>query len=67
MRAGRFACAILAGFAWAASADSPIAIAFPRPGARLPGIARVYCIGAVPTVISSLKQQKTKYTVQKLN
>ena len=49
MRAGRFACAILAGFAWAASADSPIAIAFPRPGARLPGITNVYCIGAVPT------------------
>ena len=24
-------------------------------------------LGAVPTVISSLKQQKTKYTVQKLN
>ena len=49
MRAGRFACAILAGFAWAASADSPITIAFPRPGARLPGITNVYCIGAVPT------------------
>ena len=24
-------------------------------------------LGPVPTVISSLKQQKTKYTVQKLN
>ena len=49
MRAGRFACAILAGFAWAAAADSPITIAFPRSGARLPGITNVYCIGAVPT------------------
>ena len=49
MRAGRFACAILAGFAWATFADSPITIAFPRPGARLPGITNVYCIGAVPT------------------
>jgi phosphoribosylcarboxyaminoimidazole (NCAIR) mutase len=39
----------LAGFAWAAFADSPITIAFPRPGARLPGITNVYCIGAVPT------------------
>ena len=51
MRAGRFACVILAGFAWAASADSPLAIAFPRPGERLPGITSVYCIGAVPTGI----------------
>ena len=49
MRMGRFACAMLAGFAWAAFADSPIAIAFPPPGARLPGITNVYCIGAVPT------------------
>ena len=32
MRAGRFACAILAGFVWAASADSPITIAFPPYG-----------------------------------
>ena len=49
MRMGRFACAMLAGFAWVAFADSPIAIAFPPPGARLPGITNVYCIGAVPT------------------
>ena len=39
-------------------------------GQYLKGLFMVYLfaiLGAVPTVISSLKQQKTKYTVQKLN
>ena len=49
MRAVSFACALLAGIAAAVQADTPVSIAFPRAGERLPGIARVYCIGAVPT------------------
>ena len=49
MRAGLFACVLLAGVATAARAASPVSIAFPGAGARLPGITSVYCIGAVPT------------------
>ncbi len=49
MRAVSFACMLLAGLATAAQAASPVSIAFPRAGERLPGIASVYCIGAVPT------------------
>ena len=45
----RLACAILAGIAAVASGQDGVSIAFPREGARLPGITNVYCIGAVPT------------------
>ena len=55
---------------WAIEAAQYFTLLEAELGQYLKGLFMVYLfaiLGAVPTVISSLKQQKTKYTVQKLN